>query len=171
MSDSFIQVQPDSSGKKVDTEQLTVNGQTVEREREQIAGKADTEIVEVKNAEPSTSHHGMVTREAPKPIERLRQQNTGAQTNQIIKTVIGGEIFVITAYSIWVSPKCSVDVDVLLELGTTPCADYEKLPPGTFIAESDSGGLMRGIDGDDLLLTNTVPSDGSVVVHASGYIV
>lgn len=47
MSDSFIQVPPDSTGKKLDTEQLTVGANTVERERMQIAGDSATDIAPV----------------------------------------------------------------------------------------------------------------------------
>ncbi len=47
MADSFTQVPPDSTGDKIDTEQLTVNAQTVERQRIQIAGTADTDIAPV----------------------------------------------------------------------------------------------------------------------------
>jgi hypothetical protein len=47
MTDSYIQLPADSTGKKVDTEQLTVAAQTVERERVQIAGDVDTQIAPV----------------------------------------------------------------------------------------------------------------------------
>ena len=42
MADQFIQVPADSTGKKVDTLELTVNSQTVQRQRVQIAGTIDT---------------------------------------------------------------------------------------------------------------------------------
>ena len=38
MVDSYIQGQPDATGKKVDTEQLSVGGSTVERQRVQPSG-------------------------------------------------------------------------------------------------------------------------------------
>ena len=47
MADSFTQVPPDSTGDKIDTEQLTVNAQTVERQRIQLAGTSDTAIAPV----------------------------------------------------------------------------------------------------------------------------
>ena len=47
MADALIQVPPDSTGKKVDTEELTVSGQTVERQRVQVAGTADVDIAPV----------------------------------------------------------------------------------------------------------------------------
>jgi hypothetical protein len=47
MSDSFIQLPVDSTGKKVDTELLTVSAQSVHRERMQIAGAADVDLAPV----------------------------------------------------------------------------------------------------------------------------
>jgi uncharacterized protein YaiI (UPF0178 family) len=47
MTDSYTQVPPDSTGDKIDTEQLTVSAQTVERQRIQIAGSVDTQIAPV----------------------------------------------------------------------------------------------------------------------------
>lgn len=44
MSDAFIQVPPDSTGKKVDAEELVVGANTVERQRIQITGIAATDI-------------------------------------------------------------------------------------------------------------------------------
>jgi len=47
MADSYTQVPPDSTGDKIDTEQLTVSAQTVERQRIQVAGTADVDIAPV----------------------------------------------------------------------------------------------------------------------------
>lgn len=47
MADSFTQVPPDSTGDKIDTEQLTVNAQTVERQRIQVTGTAAVDIAPV----------------------------------------------------------------------------------------------------------------------------
>lgn len=47
MADSFTQVPPDSTGDKIDTEQLTVGANTVERQRIQIAGTGATDIAAV----------------------------------------------------------------------------------------------------------------------------
>lgn len=58
MSDSFIQVPPDSTGKKLDTEQLTVGANTVERERMQIAGDSATDIAPVTAADGLTVNLG-----------------------------------------------------------------------------------------------------------------
>lgn len=47
MSNQFIQVPPDSTGKRVDMEELTVGGQVVQRQRFQISGNTDTAIAPV----------------------------------------------------------------------------------------------------------------------------
>lgn len=47
MADAFTQVPPDSTGDKIDTEELTVGANTVNRQRVQIAGAAATDIAPV----------------------------------------------------------------------------------------------------------------------------
>lgn len=64
MADGFVQVAPDSTGKKIDNEQLTVAGQTVYRQRTQIAGKADVDIAKVGNGHGQAEDYGVFTREA-----------------------------------------------------------------------------------------------------------
>lgn len=51
MSDSYIQVPPDSTGKKTDCEELTVGANTVERQRIQVAGTAADDIAPVSKTE------------------------------------------------------------------------------------------------------------------------
>lgn len=60
MADSYIQMPADSTGKKVDTEQLTVGANTVERERIQVTGAAAAEIARVVNAQPAATDYGLV---------------------------------------------------------------------------------------------------------------
>jgi hypothetical protein len=64
VADGIIQVDPDSTGKKVDTEQLTVGANTVERQRGQVAGALAAEIAAVLNANPTTEY-GLVVRNIP----------------------------------------------------------------------------------------------------------
>ena len=164
---------PPPEAKLLDTEEVTVDATTKQRERHRLSGLGENEHTEVKSSDPTTTMHGAVVRDAPHPVERLSQKNTDVQTNQILKAVAGGEIFVVTSFSIWVNKKVSVNVNVLLELGTAAVGDYDDLSGGDFIHEAADGpgGLARGALGDDLLLTNTVPSDGAISVHVSGYIV
>jgi hypothetical protein len=65
VSDSFVGLPPDDVGKKVDTEQLVVGVNTVQRERDQIAGKGAAEIAEVRNDAPNATDHGLVVRTLP----------------------------------------------------------------------------------------------------------
>ena len=53
MANGYLGFQnPGTENKKIDTEELTVGGQTVQRERIQIAGAADVDIALVKNTVP-----------------------------------------------------------------------------------------------------------------------
>lgn len=62
MADGYIQVAPDSTGKKVDNESLTVGANTVLRQRVQVAGAADVEIARVMNSDPFSTTYGLATR-------------------------------------------------------------------------------------------------------------
>lgn len=64
MANSFIQLPADGAGKKLDTEQLTVGANTVERQRDRIAGAGADDLAVVTDGDPSASDHGVVTREA-----------------------------------------------------------------------------------------------------------
>lgn len=50
MSDSNVQVFPDSTGKKIDTEELAVGPDTVQRQRFQVTGAGATDIASVSSA-------------------------------------------------------------------------------------------------------------------------
>lgn len=63
MADSYIQVPADGAGKKLDTEELTVSSETVHRERVQIAGSADVEIVIPTDAAPASDDYAVPTRQ------------------------------------------------------------------------------------------------------------
>lgn len=78
MSNSFLGYQnPTTTDKKLDSESLTVGSNTVERERVQISGAADTEIARVKNSEPASTDHGLVVREVqPTSIVSARKNLT-----------------------------------------------------------------------------------------------
>lgn len=65
MSDSFVQVPVDSTGKKIDSEQLVVGANAVERQRAEIAGAGATEIAVVKGAAPTNAAMGLGVRQIP----------------------------------------------------------------------------------------------------------
>lgn len=62
MADQYVQLQPDSTGKKVDTTELTVGANTVERQRIHIAGTVDVALVEPVNAVPANSAYAVPMR-------------------------------------------------------------------------------------------------------------
>jgi hypothetical protein len=68
MSDSVVRVpQATAQGTdaKIDNEAVTVAGQTVNRQRNQVTGVAPDDIAVVTDAEPSASDHGLVVRPIP----------------------------------------------------------------------------------------------------------
>lgn len=77
MADGFIRVPPDDTGKRIDTEQLTVAATTVQRERQQITGAADVEIARVLNTDPAAADYALTTRELG-PVSP--QTSTGSVT-------------------------------------------------------------------------------------------
>lgn len=65
MTDGIVQVAPDSTGKKVDTSELTVSAQTVERQRVVLADDtAAAGVGKVQNAQPGASDYGLTVRPA-----------------------------------------------------------------------------------------------------------
>jgi hypothetical protein len=65
MSDQVIGLPVDGAGKKLDTEELLVNAITVQRERDQVAGKGDVEIAEVKNTDLAGDDYALAVRQVP----------------------------------------------------------------------------------------------------------
>ena len=64
MADQYVQVAPNSTGLKIDTSELTVNAQTVERQRINLADPTTAlAIAAVKAALPDNSEYGIVTRQ------------------------------------------------------------------------------------------------------------
>ena len=64
MANGTIGLPEDGVGKKVDTEELTVGGETVQRQRGQISGASAMAIAVVTNQTPAGSDMGLVVREA-----------------------------------------------------------------------------------------------------------
>lgn len=87
MADGIIQVAPDSTGKKVDTSELTVNAQTVERQRIVLADNSDAAgVAHVTNAAPGSSDYGLVVRPIPSGIQTIQ----GVQDNATAGTITSG---------------------------------------------------------------------------------
>lgn len=76
MANGIVQVAPDSTGKKVDTSELTVGTNTVERQRIVISDDATAAaLAAVKNSTPGTSDYGVVVRTAGQTIIQGLQPN------------------------------------------------------------------------------------------------
>lgn len=89
MPDAFVQVQPDSSGKKVDTSELTVSSQTVERQRIVIADTTTgAALAAVRNTSATETDYGLVVRLAGRP-----QHMASADENPGAATVAGNGTF------------------------------------------------------------------------------
>lgn len=63
MADALVQVAPDSTGAKIDNTSLTVGANTVMRQRVNLAGRAATELADVRAATPANTDIGLVTRD------------------------------------------------------------------------------------------------------------
>jgi len=86
--DGTVQVAPDSTGKKVDTSELTVNSQTVERQRVVQADPADPlGLGAVKNSAPAGTEYAPVTRPiapATLPLPTGAAKETGGNLDTLV---------------------------------------------------------------------------------------
>src|SRR5574341_1922835 len=62
MADQFFLAAPDGTGQKIDETELTVGANTVVRPRMNISGAGATELADVKNAAPTDTLFGVITR-------------------------------------------------------------------------------------------------------------
>jgi hypothetical protein len=62
MANSTIQIPPDSTGKLLDTEQLNVAGNDIQRQRVQLAGQIADAIASVKNTDPDGTEFALLVR-------------------------------------------------------------------------------------------------------------
>jgi hypothetical protein len=86
MADGFIVVQPDSTGKKVDSTELTVGTNTVERQRLILTGSTALSILELLNSAPTGAEYAIPTRNIPSaPTSPVHSNAT--------VTVSGSQIF------------------------------------------------------------------------------
>ena len=99
MADQFIQVPADSTGKKVDSSELTVGANTVERQRIVIAADATAAaLAAVKNSTALSGDYGLVARNIPrKEGQTLSTTNlgiSGAFTQAFQDSTADGVLFV-----------------------------------------------------------------------------
>lgn len=75
MADGFTQVAPDSTGDKIDTSEITVGANTVQRQRINITDPVTAAaLAKVLNADPASSDYGLVVRNLPSGIQRMSQR-------------------------------------------------------------------------------------------------
>jgi hypothetical protein len=65
MADGYVKVQPDSTGKIIDTTELTVGAQTVERQRINIAGLSAAALLDLLNTAPAGTEYAVPVRNIP----------------------------------------------------------------------------------------------------------
>jgi hypothetical protein len=108
-------------------------------------------------------------------LERLTAKYTSAQTNTVLKTVAAGKCFVVTAVDVFCDNGNTVDVSVLLEFDDTTdvtIVEHPGVAPGSgFVIGDGSGQIQLGDDGQNVIVTVSVPTGGSVTVHVSGYLI
>lgn len=112
MADSYVQVAPDGSGKKMDTEQLTVGAETVDRQRVMIAGAAAAALASVGNADAAADAYGMVVR-LPDP-----EVSEGPATLDALDEAVQLEIKGRRVVGIYVTGALSADMDLIVEHST-----------------------------------------------------
>lgn len=109
-------------------------------------------------------------------VVTVRANYTTAQTDTAVVTITSGKI-VCTRCSITVDNACSVDVQARVGFGTTNTPtttgvvlSHPGIAAGSGVIEGNGGGILGvGADGEDLRITSTVPTGGSIDVVASYY--
>ena len=128
MSDAYIQLPADSTGKKVDTEELTVGANTVERERVQIAGASALQI-------------------APVDATAGLKVNLGADNDV---TITSGTVTVGTALPAGSNNIGDVDIASALPSGSNNIGDVDVLTlPGTAGEAAALPSVFVVVAGDD----------------------
>ena len=90
MADGYIQVPPDSTGKKVDQDVLTVSGQVVHRQRQVLADPANpVALARVMNTPPSSAEYGQVVRQAANGLTEVVVNFATSGDHNIIAAVVG----------------------------------------------------------------------------------
>lgn len=90
MSDGYVQVATDGTGKKVDTGEITVGANTVERQR--IVNADDTvaaALARVLNAAPASTDYGLVVRPAGDALVAANAQSVTATATLFTQDTAG----------------------------------------------------------------------------------
>lgn len=108
-------------------------------------------------------------------VERLTGKYASAQTDTVLKSVPSGKRLVVTAIDVFLENGTSVDVQCVLEfdsVGDVKIVEHPGIAPGSGFVLGDGGyALAIGGDGQDLLVTTTVATNGNICIHVAGYLV
>jgi hypothetical protein len=170
VADGFVQVAPDSTGKMLDTESLTVGVNTVHRQREQVVGAAAAEIARVMNTAPASTDYGLVTRLASSALATNRTA-TGTITAlngavEIDTNGAGGVGVAITGT--WVA---TLQFQVSVDNGATWIATLAKNLTTLFLVGSTTANGTFDIDSGGKLkvrVTATAFASGTATISFTG---
>jgi hypothetical protein len=90
VANSTIQLPVDGAGKKLDTEQLTVGANTVERERNQVAGVGADDIAVVTDSDPSPGTDHALAVKILDPINPVSDYKTSANLAALASVDLDG---------------------------------------------------------------------------------
>lgn len=132
MADGLVQIDIDGAGQKIDCESLTVSGQTVLRQRLEVAGKTDVAIADVLNANPAQNAYGVSARVIPTasgtaPVTSVASSITVVTLLAVNTSRIGASFYNDSAnilYLKWGANAATSDYTVKMQAG----AFYE-VPP------------------------------------------
>ena len=116
MSDQYVQIYPNSTGLKIDTTELTVGSNTVERQRLQVAGVAAAQLADVLTANPTPgTNYGLVV------IPMNVAASSGIAPSQATVTSTASAVFssTSTVQSVIVQNQSTVPVTVGLTSAVT----------------------------------------------------
>ena len=171
MSDGVLRVPPDSTGKRLDTEELVVSALTVQRERMQIAGAVDVEIARILNTDPAAADYALVTRGAAlvspqtsfATVATVAAGGTGSVDSTQLNAAVTGKLLGFEASG---SVPFGVELQTVVDAITTSRMmffDQTKIswrtPHKDLISQAHSVGA--GFDGFRLLFTNLDTGVGS----------
>lgn len=112
MSDAFVQPPPNTgTGPKVDTEEILVGANIVERQRNRIGGLGAAELVDVRNAQPASNDYGVVTRIAAPNVDTGFQAVTSVALVEA-NGIDPGDAFLLDGLLVANSSGIMVDIEV-----------------------------------------------------------
>jgi len=88
MADNFVQIIPDSTGKKVDAEILFTGVDTVFRQRIQIASAVASAVAGVVNSAPAGTEFGLVVRPIPSGVQSVAGTFTDVGAGKTLKRYV-----------------------------------------------------------------------------------